>query len=385
MAEKKIINIGIIGVGCISDNHLLSLSIIENKARLIWKWKVSDMKFKPVLYAFADIDGVALQAKADAFNINVRYSGPTAGMDLINDENVHAVYVLTPTVDHLKFVLAAAKKKKHVFCEKPLAFSPNDVQKMINVRDKYDVVIQPGLVFRSAPQINYLKKIYEENQEKWGKLTNIIFRDTQEKPYSGLDSHKSTWRKDKSKAYAGNLFEHIIHDIDGMISVFGEVDQVFSNIKYIAGIEGIEDSVSAIIQFKNKITLSANGMWNDITFSERRYELFFEKAWLMLTVDEAQDKAVVVTYKYLDEEIKILSDEMMDEYFRKEILKLPHIAPEVSGPYYYESVRFLNAIKNCVPSDVTLEVGKYVQEVIEACYKSSKKNIPIKNIGNFIR
>ncbi|MBA7570119.1 Inositol 2-dehydrogenase/D-chiro-inositol 3-dehydrogenase [subsurface metagenome] len=371
--EVRRLNVGIIGCGGIAQNHVFSMSLLENNARKIWKWKEAPFKFKPKLYALADIDPKQVENLSTHFPVKKIYKGSTAGYDLIADPEVHAIFVLVPTSDHLDYVLKAAEAGKHVFCEKPLAFTPEDVDKMIAAREEYGVVIQAGLVMRSAPQINYLKQFFEEKREKWGQLTNIIFRDTQEKPYKGAEEvHNSTWRKDKDKAHAGILFEHTIHDMDGMIFTLGEIESVYAKIKFVAGIEDIEDSVAAIISFKNGVSLTINSMWNDIDYSQRRYEFFFENAYLTIIVDERDKKAVDIRYKYLKEEEKILDDGGMDQMFREGI-GMPHINAEVPGPYYYEDLRFLDAIAREKPAEVTLEFGRYVQKVIEACYTSSKE------------
>ncbi len=370
--KRRVVNIGVIGCGCISENHLFSLTLIENNARRIWEVDTGKARIRPKLYALADIDGKPLEEKGEAFGVKNLYGGENAGYDLISDPKVDAVFVLVPTVDHLDLVLKAAEAGKHVFCEKPLAFSPEDVQKMIEAREKNSVVIQAGLVFRSAPQINYLKHLVEERGQKWGKPTNIIFRDSQEKPYTGLDEHASTWRQYKDKAHAGILFEHTIHDIDGMIMVFGEISSVFARVDYFAEKEGIEDSVSAILTFKNGLKLSVNSMWNDIDYSRRRMEIFFEKSYVMVTVDEREEKSVAVRFKHLWNKEMQLEDNVMDHYFRKNILGKPHIKPQIPGPYYYEDLRFIDCIVKGKSAEVSLEMGKYVQKVIEACYESSR-------------
>lgn len=365
-AEKKILNIGVIGCGCIAQNHLMSLTLVIANTRKIWKG------IKPVLYALADINADTANKINQYFPAKKVYTGQNAGYDLIADPEIHVIYVLVPTIYHLDYVLKAAEKGKHVFCEKPLAFSPNDIQKMIEAREKYHVVIQAGLVMRSAPQINYMKKLIEENQTKWGRLTNVIFRDSQEKPYKGqIEVHNSTWRADKNLAHAGILFEHTIHDCDGMIFCLGEIEEVYAKVNYYGGKDQIEDSVAAVLSFKNGVSLTVNSMWNDIDFSQRRFELFFERAYLMASVDERANKAVSMKIKHEKEPEYELDDKEMDEYFRKLIGK-SELKPEVTGPYYYEDLRFIDAVVNNKPSEITLEFGKYVQIVIEACYESSR-------------
>ncbi|HME51551.1 MAG TPA: Gfo/Idh/MocA family oxidoreductase [Candidatus Lokiarchaeia archaeon] len=378
--EKQTINVGVIGCGCVSENHIFSISLLENNARKIWS--NLDKKLKIKLYALADINDPPLDRMLSAFPVPKIYRGPNAGYDLIDDPDVHAVFVLVPTVHHLDYVLNAAGKGKHVFCEKPLAFYPNDVKKMIESRDANNVVIQPGLVFRSAPQICYLKDLIERSEETWGKPRNVVFRDSQERPYKGgAEVHGSTWRGDKEMAHAGILFEHTIHDIDGLIYAFGEVDEVFGKVQY-QDKEGIETSATALFTFKNGVHATINSMWNDVNFSERRMEFYFENAWLHATVDEMagkdrHQKLAIITYKHLDEPVQELDDVEMDTFFREKI-NMPHVKPEIPGPYYYEDLRFIDAIVHGMPSPVLLEHGWYAQKVIEAVYASNMTGNTIK-------
>ncbi len=378
--EKQVINVGLIGCGCIAENHAFSISLVENNARKIWKDAGKKVRVK--LYAMADTDPVALERLSSVFTVQKRYGGPRAGYDLIDDPDVHAVYVLVPTADHLGYVLKATEKKKHVFCEKPLAFFPGDVQKMIAARDEHGVVVQVGLVFRSAPQIVYLKKLMADNAAKWGRISNVVFRDSQEKPYKGKEEvHGSTWRGDAARAHAGILFEHTIHDIDGLIFAFGEVDEVFGKVTYFDR-PGIETGVAAIITFKNGLNLSVNSMWNDVDYSQRRMEFYFEKAFVHVTVDERggadkNRKLVGITTKCQKEPEHEMDEAVMDAYFR-DTIGMSHVGPEVAGPYYYEDLRFFDAIVKGQPTPVKLEYGHYAQKVIEAIYESSQTRQIIK-------
>ena len=70
---------------------------------------------------------------------------------------------------------------------------------------------------------------------------------------------------------------------------------------------------------------------------------------------------------------------MMDDYFR-ELIGMSQIKAEVAGPYYYEDLRFIDSIINNKPAAITLETGKYVQQIIEACYESNRTQKSIKII-----
>ena len=89
--NRKIIKIGIIGCGGIAQNHAFSISLLENNARKIWKWKESSQKIKPILYALADIDGNKADEFAKHFPAKKIYKGPKSGYDLISDPEIDAV------------------------------------------------------------------------------------------------------------------------------------------------------------------------------------------------------------------------------------------------------------------------------------------------------
>jgi glucose-fructose oxidoreductase len=51
---------------------------------------------------------------------------------LLDNPDIHVVYVVTPNHLHAQFVIAAARAKKHVWCEKPMAMTPEECQSMID-------------------------------------------------------------------------------------------------------------------------------------------------------------------------------------------------------------------------------------------------------------
>ena len=56
--------------------------------------------------------------------------------DLLADPTIDAVHVLTPNVAHCEITVAALEAGKHVLCEKPMAATPADAQKMLDARDR---------------------------------------------------------------------------------------------------------------------------------------------------------------------------------------------------------------------------------------------------------
>lgn len=58
---------------------------------------------------------------------------------LLRSGEIEAVYIATPNSEHHKFAVAAARAKVHVLCEKPLAYSIEDAQAIVDSCREHDV------------------------------------------------------------------------------------------------------------------------------------------------------------------------------------------------------------------------------------------------------
>lgn len=62
------------------------------------------------------------------------------GMEVINDPNVQAVWVCSPSQFHADQIKAAAKAGKHIFCEKPIATDLKGTIEAVQARVVVDCV-----------------------------------------------------------------------------------------------------------------------------------------------------------------------------------------------------------------------------------------------------
>src|SRR3972149_11893134 len=69
----------------------------------------------------------------------------------IDNIEFDAVVVTTPTFTHPGFVIEAAKNKIHVFCEKPMAITTRDCDRMIKACSDAGVTLQIGFMRRFDP------------------------------------------------------------------------------------------------------------------------------------------------------------------------------------------------------------------------------------------
>ncbi|MEY2448401.1 MAG: hypothetical protein QOH79_1877 [Acidimicrobiaceae bacterium] len=198
-------------------------------------------------------------------------------------DDCDAVYVCTWTAEHPRLVAAAADRGLPVFCEKPLAINLESAQAMADTVERAGVVHQVGLVLRHSPAFGLLKAIAADPTS--GRPMSVVFRDDQFIPVQG--TYRSTWRGDVTKAGAGTLLEHSIHDLDMLEHVLGPVSEVSARTAGFHDIPGIEDVATLALRFRSGAIGTLTSIWHDVLErpSLRRVELFCERAYAVLEGD----------------------------------------------------------------------------------------------------
>jgi predicted dehydrogenase len=105
------------------------------------------------------------------------------------EQNIDAVIVASENVNHRKHVFAAAKAKKHVLCEKPLATTIEDGQDMNHVCTEYGVKLQIAFPVRfNTPILRFWGDSMDAELVK-GFVRNIV--EDREPTISGDDGLKA--------------------------------------------------------------------------------------------------------------------------------------------------------------------------------------------------
>jgi myo-inositol 2-dehydrogenase / D-chiro-inositol 1-dehydrogenase len=193
---------------------------------------------------------------------------------------VDVVWVCTWTAAHLESVCAAGEQSRAVFCEKPLAPTLADAERLAGVLAR--VPHQVGLVLRHAPVFRAAAELVADG--KYGRPLATVLRDDQYFPIQGF--YASAWRADVGKAGGGTLLEHSIHDVDVLRWVLGpaagEPHEVAARTASMFGHPGIDDATTVTFRYEDGSTATIVSVWHQILTrgSRRRLEVFCEDALL---------------------------------------------------------------------------------------------------------
>ena len=105
---------------------------------------------RSALVAVASRDGARAAAYAREWDIATVHDSYNA---LLRDRGVDAVYIPLPNALHVEWTLRALDAGKHVLCEKPLALTPEDVDRIAAVARARTLVATEAFMYRHEPLI----------------------------------------------------------------------------------------------------------------------------------------------------------------------------------------------------------------------------------------
>ena len=176
------------------------------------------------LYGFYDLNKERAQALAKKFN-GKAYDSYEA---LLDDDQIDAVSILTPNVTHCEIAVAAMRAGKDVLCEKPMATTKEQCEKMIKVMQETG----RKLAIAQNQRLTLAHRKARELIEAGEIGTVLSFRTTFS--HGGTDSWsidgKNSWFTDKKRSCFGALADLGIHKTDLMVYLLGE------NVKQVSAI-----------------------------------------------------------------------------------------------------------------------------------------------------
>lgn len=166
--------------------------------------------------------------------------------ELLTDYEVDAIYVATPVHLHAEQTIAAAERGKHVLCEKPMALSVADCDRMIAACRANDVKLGVAYYRHFYPVVRRVKELLDS-----GKLgVPVVAQINAFEWFDPSASDPRAWLIKKILSGGGPMFDFGCHRIEVLLDIFGEVRDVkasFANTFFFD--REVEDTATAVLKF----------------------------------------------------------------------------------------------------------------------------------------
>lgn len=187
----KQFNTAVIGCGMISKNHFKALKNVENARCVV----ACDCKLERARQA-AETYGIP--------RVETDYQ------KVLQDPDIDVVHLCLPHFLHAKVAIEAMEHGKHVLCEKPMALSPDDAEKMIAARDASGKAL--GICFQNRynESSRYMRQLMDSGTlgRVLGARGSVVWNRNPDY-YTGSD-----WRGTLEKEGGSALENQAIHTFD---------------------------------------------------------------------------------------------------------------------------------------------------------------------------
>lgn len=177
-----------------------------------------DLPLRPELAAVAGRNPDAVRAAADRLGWE---STETDWRALIHRDDIDLIDICTPGDTHAEIAIAALEAGKHVLCEKPLANSVQEAERMTAAADaaaERGVFSMCGFSYRRTPALALARRFVE--QGRLGGIRHVRAQYLQD--WLSDENAPLTWRLDRTKSGSGALGDIGAHIIDAAQWITGQ-------------------------------------------------------------------------------------------------------------------------------------------------------------------
>jgi UDP-N-acetylglucosamine 3-dehydrogenase len=283
-----------------------------------------------VLAAVCDVDHVKAKEIGQRYGVNHYQSVDS----MLDDEDLDAVFVCTPTSTHFDIATKLIQKKKSVFIEKPMTYKSEEGSFLLDLAKKNGVLLTCGYIERFNPAVETVKEFVKS--KKYGELIMLEFHRENRMPLHIKD--------------VGIIYDTAVHDIDTAMWLFDDTPEVvFARSGKIR--HDHEDFATIMLGFKdNKVAIISS---NWITSARVRHF-------------NAVCTEGIISADFISQEVRVEKD-LGAEIPRK----------EKQEPLTLEIKSFLDALESKGEPRVSPQDAVNVTKIAEAALLSSHKGVPI--------
>jgi predicted dehydrogenase len=225
------------------------------------------------------------QAFADDFDTPTAYDSYEK---MPEDDELDAVIVAVPNHLHYSFVCKAARAGKHVLCEKPMALTMQEAQKMVDICQKYGVVFMVAHHLRYKTANRKAKELIDSGSI--GKISSARAKWSFNNPNAGSDVD---WHDDPKLSGGGQMMNVNSHCLDLLVYMFGPIQEVSAFLRKQPG-RKVENGSMVMIRFANDVLAMADGSHHE-ECPGNKLEIFGDKGNLCISNACSTDNEAEIT------------------------------------------------------------------------------------------
>ena len=200
--------------------------------------------------------------RAAAFAAEFRGVGSFGSYEsAVADARLDAVYICTPHHLHLEHARLAARARKHILLEKPLARTSEEAQAIVSVAREAGVILMAAENYRFMPPVLAARDLIDQ-----GDLGSLRLIQLQEDfPFRPAD-----WRNDAAINGGGVLIDGGIHKASLLAYLAGDPSEVYAaEVPSAQPALAAEDGVVAMLRYSSGLVGIINHTWSAGPHSER--------------------------------------------------------------------------------------------------------------------
>ncbi len=204
--------------------------------------------------------------------------------DVIHSPEVDAVAICSSTNTHAQMIVEAARAKKDIFCEKPIAYDLGKIDEALAEVEKAGVRLQIGFNRRFDPNFKTVREMIAAGKVGEPHILRITSRDPAPPPIEYV------------KVSGGIFFDMTIHDFDMARYLMGcEVEEIYAAGGVLVdpriGEAGDIDTAVVTLRFTNGAIGTIDNSRKAVYGYDQRVEVF-GSGGVVLTHNETPDRHV---------------------------------------------------------------------------------------------
>ncbi|EEG8700574.1 D-chiro-inositol-2-dehydrogenase IolG2 [Salmonella enterica subsp. enterica serovar Kottbus] len=320
----------------------------------VGKMHVENMYLLPQLDIICAADYFIEEMSDWLYSVNIT-SGYKNYQELLQRDDIEAVFIFTSTDMHEEIVTAAAQAGKHIFCEKPLSMNEDEQASMAVLRKVKEkgVTLQVAFNRRFDPQFHEVFELVRSGKIGRPQMIKITSRDPDLLPH------------DLIKRIGGLIFDFTMHDFDmARFMMQDEVSEVYvkGNTLIDPSLKNIDDvdTLAVMLTFRNGGYTLIDNSRRAVYGYDQRVEVFGSEG--MAYADNVSESTV----KVFNSQHCIMKN------------PLPDFTVRYREAYRTEILHFIDSVLHHTPVVCTGEDALLAQRIAIAAQQSLKSGLPVK-------